>query len=95
MHHLARFLPFKRFIQAGVLGVALLEYLPEKNDPPFLVMIPPRGMATGAMLPAVVLAALAFSAINSLALILYPQQHIVFDPSWAIVHTHIGHAKSG
>jgi len=70
-------------------------YLPEKKDPAFLVIMPPRGIATGAMLPAVVLAALAFSAISSLALILYPQQHIVFDPSRAIVHTHIGHAKFG
>jgi hypothetical protein len=72
MHHLARFLPFNFFIQAGVLGVALLEYLPEKNVPLFLVIIPPRGMETGAMLPAVVLATLAFSAMNSLALIINP-----------------------
>ena len=95
MHHLTRFLPFKRFIQAGVLGVALLEYLPEKNDPAFLRMVPPMGIDTGAMLPAVVVATLAFSVTNSLALILYPQQHIIFDPSRAIVHTHIGHAKFG
>ena len=91
MHHLARFLPFKRFIQAGVLGVALLEYLPEKNVPLFLVIVPPRGCATVATLPELVAPAEAFSVTNSLALILYPQQHIVFDPSWTIVHPHIGH----
>jgi hypothetical protein len=70
--HLTRCFPFKRFIHAGVLGVALLEYLPEKNDPPFLVIVPPRGMETGAMLPEVVLATLAFSVMNSLALIVDP-----------------------
>jgi hypothetical protein len=47
-------------------------YLPEKKDPAFLVIMPPKGIDTGAMLPAVVLATLAFSATNSLALILYP-----------------------
>jgi hypothetical protein len=72
MRHLARFLPFNFFIHAGVLGVALLEYLPEKNDPVFLVIIPPMGIETGAMLPALVLATPAFSAINSLALIVNP-----------------------
>jgi len=72
MHHLALRFPFNFFIQAGVLGVALLEYLPEKNDPPFLVIIPPTGMETVAMLPDPVAPAEAFSAINSLALIVNP-----------------------
>ena len=72
VHHLARFFPFKRFIHAGVLGVALLEYLPEKNDPPFLVIMPPMGCVTVAMLPDPVAPAVAFSAINSLALIFDP-----------------------
>jgi hypothetical protein len=71
--HLARFFSFNFFIHAGVLGVALLEYLPEKNDPLFLRIVPPKGMLTGAMLPAVVEATLAFSVINSLALIQNPQ----------------------
>ena len=69
MCHLARFFPFKRFIHAGVLGVALLEYLPESKDPAFLVIVPPKGMATVAMLPEPVAPAEAFSVINSLALI--------------------------
>ena len=63
VYHLALFFPFKLFIHAGVLGVALLEYLPEKNDPLFLVIVLPKGMATVAMLPLVVV-----SMINSLAL---------------------------
>ena len=69
MHHLARFLPFKRFIQAGVLGVALLEYLPEKKLPPDLVIMPPMGCDTVAMLPELVAPAEAVSVINSWALI--------------------------
>lgn len=72
MHHLARFLPFNFFIQAGVLGVALLEYLPEKNVPLFLVIMPPMGWATVAMLPEPVAPAEAFSVTNSLALIINP-----------------------
>jgi hypothetical protein len=69
MHHLTRFLPFNFFIQAGVFGVALLEYLPEKKDPEFLVIVLPRGWATVATLPELVAPAVAFSAMNSLALI--------------------------
>ena len=65
MHHLARFLPFNFFIHAGVFGVALLEYLPEKNDPAFLVIVPPKGCATVAMDPEPVAPADAFSVINS------------------------------
>jgi hypothetical protein len=73
MHHLARFLPFNFFIQAGVLGVALLEYLPENMLPPDLVIMPPMGCATVAILPDPVAPVVAFSAINSLALIQNPQ----------------------
>jgi hypothetical protein len=67
--HLARFFPFNRFIHAGVFGVESVLYLPEKNDPPFLVCMPPKGVATVAMLPEPVAPADAFSATNSLALI--------------------------
>lgn len=70
VYHLTRFFPFKRFIHAGVLGVALLEYLPEKNVPPDLVIMPPKGCATGAMLPLLVAPAEAVSMTNSRALIL-------------------------
>lgn len=91
MHHLTRFFPFKRFIQAGVLGVALLEYLPENMLPPDLVCIPPRGMDTGAMLPAVVVATVAFSATNSLALIINPNILLIFYLRWSIIYTHILH----
>lgn len=70
--HLTLFFPFKRFIQAGVLGVALLLYLPEKKDPLFLRIMPPMGCATVAMLPEPVAPTEAFSAINSLALIINP-----------------------
>jgi hypothetical protein len=72
VHHLTRRFPFCFFIQAGVFGVALLEYLPEKNEPPFLVCVPPKGAATVAMLPDPVAPADAFSTTNSLALIINP-----------------------
>ena len=71
-YHLTRRFPFCFFIQAGVFGVALLEYLPEKNEPPFLVCVPPRGAATVATLPELVAPADAFSTTNSLALIQNP-----------------------
>lgn len=69
VYHLTRCFPFNFFIHAGVFGVALLEYLPEKKLAPFLVIVPPMGWLTVAMLPDPVLPVLAFSAINSLALI--------------------------
>jgi hypothetical protein len=71
-HHLTRFLPFNFFIHAGVLGVALLEYLPEKKVPPDLRIVLPIGVATVAMLPEPVAPDVAFSAINSCALIVNP-----------------------
>ena len=72
MCHLALRFPFNFFIHAGVLGVALLEYLPEKNEPPDLVCMPANGASTVAMLPEPVAPADAFSITNSLALIIYP-----------------------
>jgi hypothetical protein len=72
MHHLALRFPFNFFIHAGVLGVALLEYLPEKKDPLFLRIMPPTPAGTVAMLPELVAPTEAFSAINSLALIIDP-----------------------
>jgi hypothetical protein len=71
--HLARRFPFNFFIHAGVFGVGSVLYLPEKNDPPDLVCMLPRGCATVAMLPEPVAPADAFSIMNSLALIvIYP-----------------------
>jgi hypothetical protein len=71
--HLARRFPFNFFIHAGVFGVGSVLYLPEKKDPPFLVIIPPKGVFTVAILPEPVAPAVAFSIMNSLALIvIYP-----------------------
>jgi hypothetical protein len=73
MYHLTRRFPFNFFIHAGVFGVGSVLYLPEKKDPPDLVCMPPMGWLTVAMLPEPVAPAVAFSVMNSLALILiYP-----------------------
>ena len=66
-------------------------YLPEKKVPPDLVIMPPRGCATVAMLPEPVAPAVAFSVTNSLALIGDPKQFIVYNACWALLHTHISH----
>ena len=88
MLHLARFFPFNFFIHAGVLGVGSVLYLPEKKDPPFLVIVP-KGWATVATLPELVAPAEAFSATNSLALIWNPQQCIVFDSARTLSNSHV------
>ena len=68
VYHLTRVFPLDCFIHAGVFGVALLEYLPEKKDPAFLRITPPSGCATVATLPELVAPADAVSMTNSLAL---------------------------
>jgi hypothetical protein len=69
MRHLTRFFPFNFFIHAGVFGVGSVLYLPKSKDPLFLVITPPMGWDTVAILPEPVAPAVAFSAMNSLALI--------------------------
>ena len=74
-------------------GSALLEYLPVKKLPPFLVSMPPMGIETGAILPDTVEQVLPSSVkvTNSYSLMVYPYNITGHHRDISVAHTHIGY----